>query len=225
MNAVVPRRLDPLGVPAGPIDRVWYAAYGSNMDPRRLTYYLAGGRHPGGTRTYPGCADRRQPERSCAVLLPGLVYFATESPVWGGGRAFYEPDAEGEAPARAYLLSVAQFSGIAAQEMYESPGREVDLREVIAHGRARLGPGRYETLVCPGFLDGLPVVTFTAPWAVGEVAGRPPSPGYLRHLASGLMEAHGWTAGQAAGYLAGCPGAEGHWTPAEVAAVLRRPVL
>ncbi|KQX13056.1 histone deacetylase [Streptomyces sp. Root431] len=208
--------------------RVWYAAYGSNTHAERLACYLAGGRPPGAARTFPGGRDPRPPERSVALVLPGQVYFATESPVWGGGRAFYDAAADGTAWGVAHLLTVGQFSDIAAQEMYRAPGADLDLTEVRATGRCSLGTGRYETLVCSGVLDGLPVLTFTAPWPMPEGGGeggeedgglRPPSAAYLRHVAAGLHGAGAWRPAEVAAYLAGCPGAAGHWTPEAVAAL------
>ncbi|MEV0368755.1 histone deacetylase [Streptomyces sp. NPDC050636] len=186
----------------------------------RLDYYLAGGRPPGGRRVYRGCRDSRRPARSVPAMLPGLMYFATESRVWTGGSAFYDPDGEGELPARAHLVTVDQFSDIAAQEMYREPGQDLDLTEVLARGRARMGPGRYEMLVCAGERDGYPVLTFTAPWRREDVAVNPPAAVYLRHLLAGIVAAHGWSALRAAEYLAGCPGAAGHWTAAEIAGLL-----
>lgn len=196
------------GYRADDVPLVWYAAYGSNMDLERLNRYLA------------GCRDSRPPARSVAVMLPGTLYFATESQVWTGGRAFFDPDGGGELPARAHLLTAAQFSDIAAQEMYREPGPDLDLTEVLSRGRAETGPGRYETLVCAGLLDGCPVLTFTAPWRVSDVAVKPPAAAYLRHLVAGVVAAHGWSALRAAEYLAGCPGAEGRWTAAEIAALV-----
>ncbi|MGW1377437.1 histone deacetylase [Streptomyces sp. NPDC002446] len=212
-------------------ERLWYAAYGSNMHLDRLTCYLAGGRPPGGLRDHPGCRDPRPPARTAPVVLPGRMYFATESQVWTGGRAFYDPDhppgsrADAELPARAYLLTLSQFSDIAAQEMYREPGTDLDLTEVLTHGRARIGPGRYETLVCAGLLDGVPVLTFTAPWSGEDIAAQlnPPSAAYLEHIAAGIIASHGWTAPRAAAYLATCPGADGHWTAADIAELLGTP--
>ncbi|MFG2096833.1 histone deacetylase [Streptomyces sp. NPDC048612] len=210
--------------------RLWYAAYGSNMHLDRLTAYLEGGRPPGGLRDHPGCRDARAPARTVPVMLPGRLYFATESEVWTGGRAFYDPDAapdarsgSGELPSCAYLLTLSQFSDIAAQEMHREPGEDLDLTEALTRGRSRLGPGRYETLVCAGLLDGHPVLTFTAPWSSADVPGNPPSAAYLRHIGAGIVACHGWSARQAAVYLAGCPGADGHWTAAEIAALLTGP--
>ncbi|MEW1751874.1 histone deacetylase [Streptomyces angustmyceticus] len=235
-----PRRPEPLGRSPGsvrhlaPADRLWYAAYGSNMHLDRLTCYLAGGRPAGGLRTHPGCRDPRGPARTAPMLLPGQLYFATESQVWTGGSAFYDPgpglppadgaagprSGGGELPARGYLLTLAQFSDIAAQEMHREPGTDLDLTEALTRGRARTGPGRYETLVCAGLLDGHPVLTLTAPWSSREIAVHPPSAAYLRHIAAGIVASHGWSPRRAAAYLAGCPGAEGHWTAEEIAALL-----
>ncbi|MFI2372387.1 histone deacetylase [Streptomyces sp. NPDC018833] len=186
----------------------------------RLHYYLVGGRPPGAARAYPGCRDTSGPLRSVPVVLPGAVYFATESPVWTGGRGFYDPSAEGLAWARAHLITVQQFSDIAAQEMYREPGADLDLSEAVRLGRSRLGAGRYETLVCPGTLDGIPVLTFTAPWRVHDVALRRPSAAYVQHLAAGLAESGAWSAGDIAAYLATCPGAAGHWTAGDIAALV-----
>lgn len=214
-----------------PVRRLWYAAYGSNMHAERLACYLAGGQPPGGLRTYPGCRDPRPPARTAPLMLPGLLYFATESQVWTGGRAFYDPgpgagrlrSGRAELPAQGYLLTLSQFSDIAAQEMCREPGRDLDLTEVLTRGRARTGPGRYETLVCAGLLDGYPVLTFTSPWNSQDIAMNPPSAAYLRHIAAGIVASHRWSARRAAEYLAGCPGAEGHWTATEIAALLGDP--
>lgn len=204
-------------VPPPMSDYVWYAAYGSNMHAYRLGYYLRGGRPPHGARTYPGCRDTTPPPRTLPVLLTGRLYFALESRTWTGGMGLYDPLDSGDTPGRAYLVTVQQFSDLVAQEMAASPGRDLDLTEVVETGRATLGPGRYETLVCPGWLDGFPVLTFTAPWRRTDVAWNAPSAAYLRHLGSGLIEAHGWRRRQAADYLSRCSGAQGVWSPEAIA--------
>ncbi len=153
-------------------------------------------------------------------MLPGGLYFALESRTWTGGMAFYDPDAAGEAAAHAYLVTAEQFSDIAAQEMHRDPGPDLDLTRVLAQGRAAVGPGRYETLVCPGELDERPVLTFTAPWGMHDVPWNAPAAGYLRWLASGLRASHDWPAERVAAYLAHRPGAAMRWTAAEVAALI-----
>ncbi|MGW4890834.1 histone deacetylase [Kitasatospora sp. NPDC004240] len=217
---ITPRRP---AVGGGPDAPVWYAAYGSNMRADRLACYIQGGRPVGGARTYPGCRDRRLPGRTVPVLLPGLLYFALESLVWTGGTGFYDPSQPGEMPARAYLLTAGQFSDLAAQEMHRAPGTDLDLTRTLATGRDRLGPGRYQTLVCPGTIDDVPVCTFTAPVALPDAELNAPSPTYLRNVAGGLAEAHDWPVARSARYLATRPGAAGHWTTETVLRALRPP--
>ncbi|WBP92062.1 histone deacetylase [Kitasatospora cathayae] len=191
------------------------------MHADRLKYYIAGGRPPGGARTYPGCRDRRLPEQQAPVLLPGLLYFAGQSLVWTGGMGFYDPAQASEMPARAYLVTEQQFSDIAAQEMHREPGADLDLTQALAAGRDQLGPGRYETLVCPGGIEGIPVFTFTAPWHLADAELSAPSVAYLANFATGLAEAHGWSLERSAHYLATRPGAAGHWTTQAVLEALR----
>ncbi|NLU73148.1 histone deacetylase [Streptomyces sp. HNM0575] len=193
------------------------------MHRSRLSCYLTGGRPEGGRKAQPGCRDPRPPERALPVMLPGELYFAMESPVWTGGSAFYDPDAEGHTAARAWLVTAGQFSDIAAQEMHREPGTDLDLREVLTSGRCEVGGGRYETLVCAGTVEDRPVLTFTAPWGRDGVPGNPPAAVYLRHLASGLAESHGWPAARIAAYLASRRGAAGHWSAAAVEGLLESP--
>ncbi|MFF5974910.1 histone deacetylase [Streptomyces sp. NPDC012769] len=203
---------------------VWYAAYGSNADDARLRHYLL------------NCREPAAPLASRAVELPGTLYFATESPVWGGGRGFYDPEAPGTVYARAHLITAGQFSDITDQEMYRRPGAgagtrtgprpdaqtqtELKLAEAVVRGRVRLGPGRYETVVCAGDIDGVPLLTFTAPWALGEVELREPSEAYVRRIAAGLHAAGAWAAEEIAAYLARCPGAAGRFTADDVLTLL-----
>ncbi|WP_231591258.1 histone deacetylase [Saccharothrix sp. ST-888] len=200
-------------------ERVWYAAYGSNMHLARLAYYLTGGCPPGTTRIYPGCRDRSGPERATPILLRGELYFALESRTWTGGMGFFDPLRGGEMPARAYLLTVSQFSDIVAQEMRRSPGTDLELSGALTDGHAELGPGRYEILVCPGALDGYPILTCTVSWRRARAKLNRPSAAYLRHLAAGLTEAHGWDLARIADYLSTRPGAAGSWSAAEIAAL------
>ena len=196
----------PVDLSPGPPPLLWYVSYGSNTHRDRLAAYLLGGRPEGGTRDHPGCRDRRMPAESVPVELPGALYFATVSAVWGGGRAFYDPEAEGRTLAVAHLLTPDQFSDIAAQEMYRPPGTDLDLTPVLTNGRATLGDGRYETLIHAGTLRSRPVLTFTAPWHATDVPHVPPAPAYLAHLAAGLRESGGWSAERVAAYLGAASG-------------------
>ncbi|TWJ24059.1 histone deacetylase [Micromonospora endolithica] len=208
-----------------PPTHIWYVCYGSNMSLGRLTYYLVGGRPPSGALTYPGCRDKSLPGDSRAIRLPGTVYFALEALAWTGGMAFYDHEHPGTTPARAYRLTVSQFSDIMAQEMCLEPGDDVDLGHVMGRGRLALGPGCYQTLLHLGALDGLPAFTFTSPWRTHEVELRKPSAVYLRHLATGLTEAHGWDTGRIADYLSTRPGSAGQWTSQDVLRLLADPAV
>src|SRR5689334_10989150 len=114
---------------AAPDDLVWYAAYGSNLDPDRFGCYLRGGRPPGATRDYPGTRDRSPAREVRAAELPGRLVFAWDSPTWGGGIAFYDPDGVDSVLAAAYLLTRRQFADVLEQEMWREPGAEHDLTE------------------------------------------------------------------------------------------------
>ncbi len=217
---MAPRRPEPWSgaIPNG--ENVWYIAYGSNMRRERLRYYLTGGQPPNGAKTFPGCRDRRAPQRSIPVELRGKVYFALESAVWTGGRAFFDPDAAGTAWARGHLITIGQFSDILAQEMYRVPAEDLGLDDWLGRGRLQVGPGRYETVLCVGSLDGYPALTFTAPWQIDETTPNKPSAAYLENIAAGLLQAGAWNSNEIAAYLAGCPGAAGMWDEGEIMALI-----
>jgi hypothetical protein len=184
---------------------VWYVSYGSNMAAARLACYVEGGCPPGGSRVNPGARDTTPPERSVPVDLPGTTYFAGESPQWGGGVAFYDHDEPGRTAARAYLVTAGQLADIAAQEMYRSPADGDPLEEVALRaldgGRHTWGPGRYETLVAVGELDGAPLLTFTSPHGAAAAQRTRPAPAYLAMMATGLRESRGWDEPEIRTYL------------------------
>ncbi|MDX6235159.1 MAG: hypothetical protein QOH68_4326 [Nocardioidaceae bacterium] len=175
--------------------RVWYAAYGSNTDAARFGCYLRGGCPEGGARTHPGCRDTSAPAGTKALWLPGSVYFAGASTVWGGGMAFYDPDTPGPVPARGWLITVQQLADLITQEMHAEPGDRADLEHQVhaivsrwREGAHPLGDGRYESLVATRCLEGTPVVTFTSRRAHLHDERTQPSPRYLATIAAGLTQ-------------------------------------
>lgn len=194
-------------------DLVWYAGYGSNLDPGRFGHYLSGGRPPGARRTTPGARDATPPRESRAVVLPGRMLFGWESPTWGGGISFLDPTGEG-ALATAYLLTAQQFADVAAQEMHRDPGPDLDLTEVLAQGTHHYGPGRYETLRLVGELDGSPMLTFTTD-DLEHLPRNAPSGAYLATMVRGLKRAHALDDAVIVDYLLACEGTE-TWAPDEV---------
>lgn len=189
-----------------PESEVWYVCYGSNLSADRFGCYLAGGCPPGAAMAYAGARDPATPRDDVPVDLPGRLYFAGESSVWGGGMAFYDHDVPGPTAARAYRITAGQFADVAAQEMHRIPRQGDPLEEVVLGGldggRHRAGPGRYETLIQVGRRAGLPMLTFTAPHGSEAVPHSEPSEAYVAVLADGLRESRGWTARDVAAYLA-----------------------
>jgi hypothetical protein len=198
------------------MERVWYVAYGSNLALDRFRCYLAGGRPEGGARVYAGCRDRSDPQRIAGVQVPGGLVFAGASRVWGGGSAFYDHAAAGCVAGRAYLLTADQLGDVAAQEMRREPGGEF-ARELAAllpdvDALHTMGPGRYETVVRLGERDGLPMFTVTHDPAADLEPVAPTAP-YLRWIATGLTEAHGWNTRQVVDYLKAARGVQKAWSP------------
>jgi hypothetical protein len=205
-------------------ERVWYVAYASNLGTERFRCYLAGGRPAGGLRTYPGCRDPADPAASFSFEHPGGLVFAGTSGVWGGGMAFFDAERVGAVACRAYLVTVEQFGDVVAQEMRHPPGGDFAraLAAVVPEvGELHtLGPGRYETVLRLGDRDGVPMLTVTSS-DLDTLGLSAPSAAYLRSIATGLREAHGWTQGRIAEYLAAAPGVQGAWTPDEVGTAIR----
>ena len=198
------------------VDRVWYAAYGSNLSLARFTCYLTGGVPPGGTTAHPGCRDPSPPRRSVPVLLPGQVHFTGHAEQWGGAVAFLDPAAPGTSPARAYDLAGDQLADVVAQEGRRPPPGALDVAEVVAAGRWVAHDGWYGTVVHVGHLDDVPLLTFTSPWGIDDVSLAAPSARYLRLLAEGLAESHGWGLDRAVPHLLGCPGVTLGWDAASL---------
>ena len=196
------------------MQRLWYVAYGSNLSLERFRVYLQGGCPVGGAREYPGCRDPLGPERDVSLMIPGGLRFVGVSSVWGGGMAVYDAGAVGHIAARAYLISAEQFVDILAQEMRLEPDLDADLTAVRETGWHSLGPGRYQTIAHLGDRDGLPMLTFTSADVDHQVNA--PNEGYLRTIAIGLRESHGWTRPVIGSYLARFPGASGTWSPRSI---------
>jgi hypothetical protein len=187
------------------VKRVWYVAYGSNLSRERFCYYLRGGRPDGSARDFPGCRDTTDPSDSFGLLISGGVYFAGRSSGWRAGMAFYDPHADGQVAARAYLITTEQFVDVIAQETRHSPGITLDLAPAFRGDRYSKGVGGYSVLVRVGEHRGVPLVTFTRDpdTASGLTA---PSAAYLAAMATGLREAHRWSQTQIDRYLSALPG-------------------
>lgn len=209
------------GRPPSP-DRVWYVGYGSNLSLARFGCYLRGGRPVGGSRTYPGCRDTSEPEQIAPVWVPGQIAFGGLSTVWGGGMALFDPTAADRTAGRAYVITTGQLADVQAQEMRRVPTTDLDLTGWTGAVDHVTGPGRYETLIALGERDGVPMVTLGNRQPDRHELN-PPSAAYLRTIAAGLRDAHGWDATQIGNYLATRPGAAGTWTPESITTLVDTP--
>jgi hypothetical protein len=194
-------------------DPVWYVAYGSNMNTARFGCYISGGRPRGARRTYLGCRDQSPPRRDVAIHLPGGLTFAGRSRVWGGGIAFFDPHADGELAARAYLITFGQLSDVVAQETRRPVGSDLGLGSGVDR-RWALPSAAYETLLQLDDRDGLPMFTITS---LQNLDPTPPSAPYVRTMLDGLGEAFGWTADERVDYLLRAPGVKPTWTAGRLA--------
>ncbi|HEY1180411.1 MAG TPA: histone deacetylase, partial [Phytomonospora sp.] len=140
---------------------VWYVAYGSNLSARRFSCYLGGGRPAGSLRTYEGCLDPTPARRSVPVWLQGHLRFGGASRVWGGGMAFYDRDGRGRVAARAYLVTLAQFGDVLAQESRRPAGTPYALGTAVDGRLPGLG-GAYDTVLHLGEAGGAPRLALAA---------------------------------------------------------------
>ena len=98
-------------------DLVWYAAYGTNIDEKRFSYYIRGGTYPVTGRHHEGCRDKTKPISSMPVTLCYNRYFARRSSQWDHrGVAFLDLNQPGITLGRAYLITKEQYRDIQQQE-------------------------------------------------------------------------------------------------------------
>ena len=177
--------------------RVWYAAYGSNLSRARFEIYLSGGRPEGASHTYPGCRDRSAPGDDVAGEIDAALAFGGTSKTWGGGVAFVRMPGNG-ARARLYLLTLGQFCDVVAQENWLQPGSvaiEPCEEQIVLDG-----DHSYRVILPLGERDGVPVMTISQP---ADIHLNAPTDAYLRHISDGLREAHGMSDDEIADYLRG----------------------
>jgi hypothetical protein len=146
--------------------------------------------------------------RDVGIRVAGGLTFAGSSTVWGGGIAFFDPRADGELVARAYLLTFGQLSDVVAQETRRPVGDDLALGGEVDR-RWALPSAAYETLLQVDDRDGLPMFTITS---LQNLDPAPPSAAYVRTMLDGLGEAFGWTVDERVDYLLRAPGVTPTWT-------------
>ncbi|MEL7209980.1 MAG: histone deacetylase [Actinomycetota bacterium] len=207
-------------------DLVWYVSYGSNLDRDRLICYLEGGTARDAHKANVGARDPRPPRADRPFVLGHELFFADVSHVWTGGVAFvdHHPDPSVRTLARAFLLTADQLCDVVAQESARPLG-SIQLTDHVEaldrDGRAVVGPGRYDTLLDCGELEGRRCVTFTGRSALADTEIVPPAGVYLSMVADGLRAAHRLDDRAIVEYLRDRPGVVPTWSDDALAAAIR----
>jgi tetratricopeptide (TPR) repeat protein len=201
---------------------VWYASYGSNLCSRRFMGYLEGGQPDGASGCHPGCRDRTPPKDDQPIKISYPLYFAKQSPAWGGrGVAFIGlRKEETEATlGRMYLITEQQFIDVVSQEN-DGANISIDFQEVKQRGSMVFHESWYGNIVYLGEQDGFPIYTFTSGKNIALEAPVAPSAQYLQYLISGLKEVYPVTDEDIVKYLITKPGIKGSYTIGELANLL-----
>lgn len=189
-------------------DLVWYASYGSNLSLGRFTRYILGDKRHRGAR------DRSLPRAQRKLLLDATLFFGGHSTVWGGGGiAYIDPDDASDRPtlARAYLIARSQFEDVCCQENGVTD-QLLELARLGRHEEEAVLDGPYGRVMLTGHMEGVPILTFTSPVRLGDMALARPSPAYLRVIAAGLSETFEFSVRDAARYLSSKPGIAGQYS-------------
>lgn len=187
-----------------PPTHIWYVSYGSNLWWPRFRCYLEGGIAPGGTRDQPGARNTAPPVDDGPCTLEHPLYFGDESRTWGGGGvAYIDAEVSGAVTrGRRYLLTLGQFSDVAAQEGGRMPSADLVIDELLATGRQLVGRGWYDLLLHLGDHEGVPMLTFTTSRSRASVSEHGPSDAYASTIRNGLIETHAMAEADADAYLA-----------------------
>jgi hypothetical protein len=176
-------------------ERVWYLAYGSNVNEGRFLRYLLG------DDDHRGARDTAVPLRNEWVLAPLRLTFAKESVRWnGGGVAFVDPDPAGATWVRAWDITAEQFEDLFAQENRLPADSVLDWARVAA-GPHDVGTGWYRRVLPLGDAlgrDDQPVLTFT--WHEPS-AFTTPNDAYADTIAAGLADNPALSPADIAAYL------------------------
>jgi len=176
--------------------RVWYVAYGSNVNETRFLRYLQG------ESDHVGARDATPPRASAWAVAPLALQFAGTSQRWdGGGVAFVDPDPAASAFVRAWDITSEQFEDVFAQENRRQVGSSLDW-DAMSHGDVVVGTSWYRRIVRLDLAFAnleQPALTFT--WQE-PVPLNPPHESYRSTIATGLAENPALTEEQIEDYLA-----------------------
>jgi len=162
-------------------ERVWYVAYGSNINESRFLRYLEG------DDNHVGARDATHPIDARFAVAPLRLRFAGESKRWGGGVCFVNPDPAGTAYVRAWNITAEQFEDVFAQENGRPVGESFPWETAMA-AAAVIGSRWYARVLhvdLPFATAEQPALTFT--WTTPLPLNQP-APAYRETVAAGLSE-------------------------------------
>ena len=174
--------------------RVWYVAYGSNVNEQRFLRYLVG------DSDHVGARDATSPRRNKWTTAPLQLRFAGESQRWGGGVCFVDPDPDAIAYVRAWDITAEQFEDVFAQENRRAIGEPFDWSAAIA-GAVVPGASWYAQILpvaLPSVAEDQPALTFT--WTT-RFPLNTPAPAYRDTISAGLADHPDLSPAQVEAYL------------------------
>jgi len=198
---------------------VWYVSYGSNLSWSRFLCYIQGGTPKGAKRQYAGCTNKSLPLASGKYQIKHQIYFAKNSPIWGGwGVAFIKSN---PLPAyeknitlgRKYLITKGQFIQVVRQENgkdIDDSSIELDFDVAEKKSQCFISPENectwYGRIINLGTREGVFVFTVTAKWSDNFDRYNLPSDTYLKTIIEGLREIYVMTDNEIIDYLISIPG-------------------
>ena len=210
------------------MDKIWYVAYGSNINKDRLLKYIDGGLYNVTKKAHFGSTDTTKPSKIAIGHIDKRVYFAKNSPSWEGQAvAFINHISEPQIRSKCvyYLVSKRQFLDIYLQENGLNP-KDASNKGLIDSIRIEdnfmLGSPEqftfYGRMVSLGEKEGIPCYSFTAkePFEYNT-----PGKEYVHVIGQGLKQRFNLNSKQAAFYLMGLDGIKNStWTPNDLKELL-----
>lgn len=151
------------------MNKIIYAAYGSNLLKERFFVYIKGGVFK--YVNYSGCRDKTEPEDLGYMFVPHRLYFAKKSSRWDNkGVAFLSVNKD---PVYHTLVRLWKITQEQFEDLHNNEGKRF-----------------YTEILYLGQNDGLEIKTITGKW---ENEINPPSEEYIKILKKGIKETTGWS--------------------------------
>lgn len=163
-------------------DRIWYVAFGSNINKQRFMRYLEG------DKTHSGARDATEPAADVFAQARLRLDFAGHSR-WGGGVCFVTEDDSTFSWVRAWDITREQFEDVYAQENgSKATGESLPWDQLLSKQSVTVGSGYYGRIIRLDLAMATadqPAMTFT--WSKPKRLN-PPSKSYKQTIEAGLID-------------------------------------